>query len=72
MQKIANKNRLYTLYFVIARNFIKWCAFKPLYRIQCLIDYGSWKGNRMYTPVRIKWLGRLTYKLAKLGAFYGL
>ena len=52
---------LLVLYFVISRNFIKWCMFKPLYRIECLLSCG-----------KLKWLGRLNYKLCKLSMFYGL
>jgi hypothetical protein len=72
MQKYNKNNWLYTLYFVIARNLIKWCAFKPLYRVQCLIDCGKLKRDNCWIPVRIKWLGRLNYKLTKLSTFYGL
>lgn len=65
---------LLVLYFVISRNFIKWCMFKPLYRIECLLSCGKlhkphWS---VMLPEKLKWLGRLNYKLCKLSMFYGL
>lgn len=74
MQKYTKYNWLYTLYFVIARNLIKWCAFKPLYRIECLLACGKlhkthWSAQ---PPKQFKWLCGWNYKLAKLSAFYGL
>jgi len=32
---------LLVLYFVISRKFIKWCLFKPFYRIECLLACGK-------------------------------
>ena len=60
---------LLVLYFVISRNFIKWCMFKPLYRIECLLSCGK---LHKPLPEKLKWLGRLNYKLCKLSMFYGL
>jgi hypothetical protein len=65
---------LLVLYFVISRNFIKWCMFKPLYRIECLLSCGKlhkphWS---VMLPEKLKWLSRLNYKLCKLSMFYGL
>jgi hypothetical protein len=54
----------------IIRFLIRWCAFKPLYRIECLIDSGKLKKD-WRTPTKVKWLGNLNYKLAKLSMFYG-
>ena len=51
------------------RKFLAWCTFKILYRLQCLIDCGKLKRPSFTTPVKIKWLSRLNYKLAKKGLF---
>jgi len=64
---------LLVLYFVIARNLIEWCAFKPLHRAERFISCGNFNRKKwMRTPSKIKWLGRFNYKLAKLSMFYGL
>lgn len=62
------------LYFVISRNFIKWCVFKPLYRIECLLSCGKFHKPHwsIILPNKLKWLSRLNYKLCKLSMFYGL
>lgn len=66
------KQAFCNLYFVIARNSVKWCIYKPLRKVQNLIDCGKLNRPSLMHPVRIKWLGRLNYRLVKFIAFYGL
>ena len=58
-------------YYCLVRWIIKWCVFKPLYRIQCLLDCGKLHKPSGLTSVRFKWLLHLNYKIGTMMLFYG-
>lgn len=72
MKDITFHKKLIRLYFIISRKFIKWCMFKPLYRIECLLTCGKLYKPHWSIICKVKWLSHLNYKLAKLSMFYGL
>jgi hypothetical protein len=59
------------MYFCLARWIMRWFIFKPMYKIQCLIDCGKLNRPNFLTPIKYKWFAHLNYRIGKVVMFYG-